>query len=196
MLEKSIQWELYLRSSSFPKSYQEITSDSMYCEKVSEYRKSHPIRVDERGLPIQQDRILFLDFPRRYYTYKVLSESYTLALPGYYYTESSTNRSLTAFPLNITLFYTMMPAFHNKFKINHSFLCKGQKYNHIPGNVFLDYKDQNALDFRTYSDYYSNQKHCFQLNQSVPHTLVLSSKTELDLFMVSLQENIDNSEIR
>lgn len=53
-------------------------------------------------------------------------------------------------PRGINMFFHLSAVWHIRHKIGMHFLCEGQMYNHIPGNLYLSYKDYAALRLREY----------------------------------------------
>lgn len=191
--KNSDQWEAYLESIKKGPHIHKVLNDDNYCDSVKKYRDKFPVILDNKGLPITSDRILYSNFPNWYFVKKILGNFTTLILNNH--TDSNShNVYRTRLPLNITFFYHMTTNYHEGKQIDTQFLCKGQRYNHIPGNFYLDGKDYNALDYRTYKSYYRNRQSCW--DDFLPKTLVLSEYEDCEEFMNDLKVNTLKNDIR
>jgi len=191
---ESPQWNSYISYGKFVPEYQKIKADPEYCKRVEDYRKLHPPKLDKRGLPVKQDRVMYSNFPYYYFIKKVMDETNTLVLVPY---QDSSNLKVTPTFLapEILMFYHMNPKYHNRLQIDRDFVCPGQRYNHIPGNVYLDAKDQNALDMRQYSKHYLGREKCFDPWEVMPYTLVLDVPEQCQEFISYLESSVNSTEI-
>ena len=74
------QWAQYQSGFQFKEVLNTIVAEDTYCEKVEEYRRMHPVRLDSRGLPVQEDRVMYTSFPFGYYIRTVFKETQNLVL--------------------------------------------------------------------------------------------------------------------
>ena len=75
----------------------------------------------------------------------------------------------------ITLFFVHEPTWHDFHEIGVHFLCEGQRYNHIPGNQYLNFKDKAANSVQKYAEkVYGYRKDCFDPWKFMPYTVDLS----------------------
>lgn len=78
-------------------------------------------------------------------------------------------------------------------EIGKNFACEGQRYNHIPGNEYLDNKDTSVLDLLNYSE---NHRDCFDVWNFTPYTLILEDKKQCETFVESLRLQKDSKDIK
>lgn len=193
----SPQWDLYLKLSDFKQSYLHLLAEEDYCKKVRKYREKNPVELQENGLPVPESRVMYTTFGSLYYTRAVFQETQNLVLKEYIEQSSIETLPEVYIPKNITMFYTMkMLDFHRHLKLGKTFLCQGQRYNHIPGNVFLDSKKQNQIDFRLYAKLYKDRTHCFDPWKIIPFSYILSDQSECTLFIKSLEDHLQNPKIK
>ena len=62
--------------------------------------------------------------------------------------------------------------------IGTSFLCKGQRYNHIPGNIHMVYKDLFANHAKEYYKFYQFRNDCFDFYHFLPKTYDLNIEND------------------
>ena len=59
---------------------------------------------------------------------------------------------------------------HEKLLIDTEFACSDQRYNHIPGNHYMNYKDEMARVSREYSQKVGTQ--CYDDGKHLPKTYI------------------------
>ena len=182
---KSTEWELYQSSIKHGSHIQKVLNDDDYCERVEAFRKFTPISLDSNGLPSIQQRVVYSNYPNWYFVKKILANNTNLVLEEY--VDSSTKLNKVHLVENITLFFHMTTEYHEGKQIDTQFLCKGQRYNHIPGNIYIDSKDTNALDIYEYKNIYRNNPEC--AIDFFPNTLVLDNISDCQIFIKDLQSN-------
>ncbi|CAG9327613.1 unnamed protein product [Blepharisma stoltei] len=193
--EESEAWKYYLSTINYQPNFHKILADDDYCDSVKEYRLNNPVKLDSRGLPVHEDKIIYSNFPKWYFTKKTLIENYNVVYPEYYLTNVRKNKP-AHLPLNITMFFHMVFNTHQFMEIGKHFVCPGQRYNHIPGNTYIDAKDESIMDLVKYSEQFSGRKQCFDIWAFTPYTLILSNEKECALFMQNLKENISQNELQ
>lgn len=173
---------------------EELSNDSEYCERVKAYRKKHPVALNSDEFPI--DRVIYSTFPNSYFIKQILYEKNNLVLVDISENGNPFKMAPKNLPEDILIFYTMTPFYHMRIEIGKGFACEGQRYNHFPGNFYMDSKIENALDFREYSKHYIGREQCFDLGEVYPYTLVLKHSDECAEFMEDLRTNQNEQGIR
>lgn len=191
---RSLQWGIYQEDLKLRESFNGVINNPAYCKRVKAFREEHPVKLNSKGFPV--DRAIFTTFPDFYFIKKILYDENDVVLADIGQRENPYLLNPVNLPENILIFYTMIPYFHEKLEIGKGFACEGQRYNHIPGNLYMDSKIQNALDFREYSKHYRGREKCFDLNEIYPYTLVLENVYECAEFMKDLSAHLEEPTIR
>lgn len=189
---ESQEWELYNSQIKHGPHIQKVLNDDDYCARVALFQKSFPIDLDFNGLPAKSSRVVYSNFPNWYFVKKILSNYTNLVLVDY--VDSNTNLLKMHLPENITFFFHMTADYHEGKVIDTQFLCPGQRYNHIPGNFYIDSKDINALDIAEYQKYFEDSPEC-QLD-FFPYTLVLEKAEDCKKFINELKKSSDQQSIK
>ena len=90
----------------------------------------------------------------------------------------------------------LIPSWHLNFKIGTHFLCEGQRYNHIPGNGWLNFKDVSANSLRKYNEYYFDRPQCFDAWRVMPYTLDLTQTAQCFEFLDALYDAVRSRNIQ
>jgi hypothetical protein len=152
--------------------HQQLINEDDYCDRVVAWRAANPLHFGEDGLPVKEDRVALSDYKSGNLVKKVLSESGVLVLKQYDLSMKKGNLpELSPMPVNILLFYHKSPSWHNKHLIGKHFLCPGQFYNHLPGNLHMGNKDVIVDQVREYGNYYEGRQHCFNPWKFLPYTI-------------------------
>ena len=86
----------------------------------------------------------------------------------------STNLEYSNLDPSITMFFHKSD-WHTSQMIGKSFLCEGQRYNHIPGNKHLVYKDLISNHIKSYAKHYNYNKTCFDYDKFMPESYDLTN---------------------
>lgn len=60
---ESEAWKLYIKSLNLETNFHKILADDDYCDRVKEYRKKNPIRLDSKGLPLPDYKVIYSNYP-------------------------------------------------------------------------------------------------------------------------------------
>jgi len=193
--ELSIPWDDYLASGTFTGTFENFNKNSSYCNTVEEFRKKNKPFLDERGVPIKSSRVTFSDFWSNSFVKKVM-KNITTCVHLEHYSHVREVEKKDNFRADIDLFLLVDPLWHKQMKIGSQFFCPQQMYNHIPGNINMNFKDTAALTFREYGNLYKGREECFNPWEIMPYTLVLNDKDQCDEFLLSLKKDENPKEIK
>ena len=187
---ESEPWKEYTDKLQLQKEV-DFANEDNYCQKVEEYRKAHPIKFDSKGIPIWRDRNTCTDYQTEQVPRQVL-QAYTNMT---YKPKIANQKVHPPFSPAYNLFFVVKSRWHVNHLIEKHFLCKGQRYNHIPGIAWINYKDLTANMFREYANYYKGREHCFDPWKIMPYTLDLTQEDQCREFLSILEKERDSSEI-
>lgn len=178
-------WDDYLSTGYFSGTSQGLIKDYTYCSKVQAFQNSfHPTQN------IQENRVIFSDYFFNSFVKEILNTQGRLVHRDHYF--MSKTKEIEDLRPDITIFFHQTPNWHDRFKINSQFLCKNQLYNHIPGNKYLSFKDVIAQDLKEYQNYYKGRENCFDVNKTIPFTLVLTDEKQCLAFVEELKKPQEN----
>lgn len=129
---------------------------------MKEYQISRMINFDAKGLPSKEQRHIFTDYSPGLLVRTILEEISILSNPRLFGNMNTQNNELEKIDPKVEIFFHLKPAWHQLHQIERHFLCEGQRYNHIPGNIYLSFKDVIANSFKKYAKKYEGRKVCFQ----------------------------------
>ena len=188
-LEDSEPWNEYLEKLELNKKDLNLLDDEDYCKKVQEYRQNNPIQFDSRGLPTKEYRTVFSEFPRSDFVGNVLSNYTTLVNKRHILGANKEKIPYEPISPAATIFFHIRPTWHYKHQMGVHFLCEGQRYNHIHGNLWLSFKDITANKIRDYSQYYEGREDCFDPWKVVPYTLDITDYEQCQHFKTLLLDD-------
>ena len=184
---ESPQWSEYLTRLSTERMHQNIINFPEYCKEVNRHHLSSTLYFNAKGIPISSSKILYSDFTYDSYTRKVLLNHTKLVMPHHFTRMNSQYHPWEKLYPEISLFFVHEPAWHDYHQIGLHFLCDGQRYNHIPGNHHLNFKDETANRLQEYSKtHYAGRKHCFSPWEITPFTYDLSDISQCRAFFQEL----------
>lgn len=181
--------------SSFYVKDHRLDDDDFYCQKVEEYQKTHPIKLNSLGIPEKADRVVYSDYYINNLVRDVIKSTGREVLPEYIL-GSLRDLPLTSLPVETNMFFHKSMEFHLYHKIGTHFLCPGQRYNHIPGHEHMVNKDEAAWNTRNYGDYYKDRLHCFDPWKFLPYTLDLSNKEQCLEIIIELKNDNDPDTVK
>lgn len=185
----SPQWEEYLSRLSTDRMHQNIINFSGYCEAVSKSRFFSKSYLNSKGIPITSSKIVYSDFTFDSYTRKVLQNYTKLVMPHHFTRMNSQYHPWERLYPEINLFFVHEPAWHDYHELGLHFLCEGQRYNHIPGNHHLNFKDETVNRLQEYAKkHYAGRKHCFDPWKIIPFTYDLTDIQQCKSFFAELAE--------
>ncbi|CAG9335966.1 unnamed protein product [Blepharisma stoltei] len=184
-------WKNYLSTLELKIKHQNIVNDNNYCEYVMNYQQDHLITLDQDGLPIKQQRIIFSDFNNNTFPKKILNRISTLSMTEHFTRMNPERHPYEKLKPNINLFFHHEPLWHEFHEIGKHFLCQGQRYNHIPGNENINYKDTTINTFRNYTKHYVGRMQCFNPWMVMPYSLDLSDENQCKEFFNRLNDDKD-----
>lgn len=174
----SAGWKEYVKDFEENDEVYHIVTDNTYCDKVAAVRTLQKITE-------KYQRVIFSDYSPRNLVKEVLAANGKLILPDHHINSKNSLEDALLDP-SITMFYHKT-GWHVKQKIGKAFACPGQRYNHIPGNTHLVYKDLLAFHLKKYSDFYKDRKSCFDLSTFFPATYDLNSFSECQALLKVLK---------
>lgn len=178
-------WATYLTLMR-DKQYERIEKRDDYCEGVKIYRENHKYQFDQEGMPVRFDRKVFSDYKPLNLVRAVINQVATPVFQNHHLLTKNTEE-IEPIPYNIDLFIHKTPHWHSYFEIDKEFLCPGQRYNHIPGNDAIIYKDLSAYHAKQYGKKFSGRRHCFHEWSFMPITINLSDEQECKEFFRDLK---------
>lgn len=193
---ESQPWYDYLSKLTTQTDELNLIREEDYCSKVQNYQKHHKYTFDSRGIPVKEDRKVFSTYSPGMFVKRILANYTSLVSQKHY---GGMKKDLTPFETldpSTTLFFHLKPSWHKDFEIGVHFLCKGQKYNHIPGNIYLNFKDITAKNFREYGELYRDKQHCFDPWKIHPFTYDLTDEDQCLEFMEQLEEDQFSPEVK
>ncbi|CAG9323338.1 unnamed protein product [Blepharisma stoltei] len=182
--KSSSSWFNLQFNSSYQEISENIVNENNYCRKVKNYQSIQDISLNKQKLPTEDHRYIFSDYPDHSLVHQTFS---VIARPILHQKSSKT----TLDP-KINLFFQVNPLWHELHKMETHFLCEGQRYNHIPGSINLNFKDEIANSFRKYKEYYKGREKCFEPWKATPYTLDLSAKEQCLEFVESIKNGKRN----
>jgi len=192
--QRSIQWYDYLRKGKFDSDHQGIIRDPEYCEKVAKFRQAYPLEIGQDGLP--KHKVFFSDYKKPNLVKSVMRSMGKLALESHVVGSDEYNTPLEYLDPSILVFYHKSTEWHYKHRIGEEFLCENQRYNHIPGNHHMIYKDEAARSARVYGKYYFDREHCFDPWKFMPRTYDLSNKEECREILGILKSDTEPEKVK
>jgi len=181
--EDSEPWKEYLESLRLNRSHQNIINQNDYCELVKDYQASNPLKLGPKGIPLQ--KVVFSDFSHKSFPHKVLKNYTDLVLLEHFTRMHPKLHPYEQLPPNISIFFHHEVVWHKYHKIGEQFLCQGQRYNHIPGNIYLSFKDTTINNFIEYQKH--NQE--FKPWEVMPKSWDLSDLSQCKDFFSVLQKD-------
>jgi hypothetical protein len=178
-------WPAYL-SLLRNKPYERIERRSDYCEGVRLYQESHEYQFDEEGMPVRFDRKVFSDYKPMNLVREVINQVATPVFQNHHLLTKNTEE-IEPIPYNIDMFIHKTPHWHAYFEIDKEFLCPGQRYNHIPGNDAIIFKDLAAFHAKEYGKKFQGRRHCFHEWSFMPITVNLYEEQECKEFFKDLK---------
>lgn len=167
-------WETYLSDYDYNDEYYHIINDESYCDKVKNVNIITKFNISE--LEYKNNRIIYSDYKQGNLVKSVLKKNGRLVLTKHNLNSPSNMRDRYLDPKITMFFHKSMWHFH--MMIGTSFLCEGQKYNHIPGNIYLSYKDLITKQAKLYSQSYEPRDFCFNVDEFMPKTYDLTDEAE------------------
>jgi hypothetical protein len=156
--------------------YWHIISDSSYCSSSNTSKPSNPSKI-------------YSDYNPGNLVRTVISKNHELVHKSHHLNSKSKEDSYL--DPEISLFFHKTD-WHMYQAIGSMFLCEGQRYNHIPGNTNLVFKDIISLNLQKYlKSLPSDSSPAFFL----PETFDLSSRPSCLEFLAELDRSSDDSEI-
>ena len=185
VFKNSTAWKNYLELSRFTTDHENIIDSADYCEMVELFRSKHKPMLDSQGMPLPLERIIYSDYKPGNLVKDIISQYGTLVFK-FHFIEVESTLPQEKIPYNINIFFQKTPYWHYYHEIDKEFLCKGQRYNHIPGHEFMIHKDESAKSAKLYGINFLDRKHCFYHWDFTPLTIDLSDKDECSIFFNSL----------
>lgn len=176
--EFSTQYREYLNTIVLTVTDENIKNDDNYCKYVENYQKSRKIELDANGLPEKKYRFIFSDYSPGLLLKEILREIAVLANPKLIGNKDFKDAPLEELDPKIDIFFHLKPAWHQVHQIERHFLCENQRYNHIPGNLYLNFKDIMANSMRKYAKNFVNREKCFEPWEIMPETFDMYDKVQ------------------
>lgn len=187
--DQSIAWKEYIQRLLPDRMHQNIINFPTYCDEVSKYQSTSKIYLNSLGIPIRSNKILYADYTYDSYTRKVLSNYTKLVMPEHFTRMNSKYHPWEKLYPEISMFFVHEPAWHDYHEIGKHFLCQGQRYNHIPGNHHLNFKDETANRLQEYAKkHYKGRANCFDPWTILPKTYDLSDLNQCKEYFSQLAQ--------
>lgn len=185
--EFSGPWREYLNTLALGQPNENVLNDDHYCKKVHDYQKEVQIEKNKLGLPNKEYRFVFSDYSNELYVKQMLRENGMISNPDLVGKKDFTGLPPEALDPRISIFFHLKPAWHQFHQIGRHFLCQNQRYNHIPGNLYLNFKDIVTNSMIKYSKHFKGREKCFSPWEIMPETYDLVDKAQCTTFMKILK---------
>lgn len=179
-------WTDYISQVRKDKIYEQVEKRSDYCDMVKLYRQNHKIMLDDEGMPVRYERKVFSDYKPLNLVREVIEQVATPVFQNHHLLTKKTD-PFEPIPYNINMFIHKTPHWHIYFEIDKEFLCPGQRYNHIPGNDALIYKDMSAYHAKQFEKKFKGREHCFTAWTFMPITIDLSDEKDCKDYFKTLK---------
>lgn len=179
-------WADYLKLLNRAKIYERVEKRSDYCDMVKLYRANHKTMLNDDGMPVRYERKVYADYKPLNLVREVIEQVATPVFKNHHLLTKDTE-PLEPIPYNINMFIHKTPHWHIYYEIDKEFLCPGQRYNHIPGNDALIYKDMSAYHAKKYGEKFKGREHCFSAWSFMPITIDLSDEKDCKAYFETLK---------
>ena len=173
-------WTNYLSLFEYEEEVHHIVTDTYYCDTVA------ALSTQDLLLSLDQ-RVIFSNYKNGNLVKDVLASNGNLILRDRHISGRDDLEDIDL-DSHITMFYHKTD-WHNKQMIGTAFLCPGQKYNHIPGNTHLVYKDLITAHIKEYAKAYGYRDQCFDHEKFLPSTYDLNKYEECSELVKILDPN-------
>lgn len=192
----SPSWQEYLLRGRFDRNHQKIERQNNYCELAAEWQSANPIVLDEEGRMTRKQKLVFSDYAPGNLVLSAAAETAKFVLKGHSIHMDKATTNWEPLDPSTRIFLHKTPGWHLYHRIGTEFLCKGQRYNHIPGHEHIVNKDEFARLNYEYGLHYADRPQCFQAWEFMPLTYDLKRKDDCKAFLNELESDTDLKRIK